>query len=447
MRTTLTVHRKAEIWNPPQGLKQQIQKAMTLPNPEFTQADKHGRYTGHLEPELKFYKTQGDRIILLRGFARRAAEALQKAGVNFAVEDHRRTLEPLKIKFKGSLRPYQQKAVEAALKRDHCVLEMPTGAGKTTAALYMVAARQQPALVLVHTLELAYQWIERAKQFLDVEIGFFGHGRQEIKPLTIATHQTARKHLYELPRHFGFLIADEVHRAPALSYSEIIQAFDARYLLGLTATGYRRDELTRLIYLLMGDRAYQVDRQTLEEEGAIVRPAIVTRETHFTYHYEDDYPAMIEALTQDQTRNRQIIEDIRQNINGGTALVCSDRVKHLEILADMLRMDGQAMLTGQTPKAERKRIVNDLGRGEIRVLFSTTALIGEGFDSPGLSTLFLATPIKFKGRLIQTVGRILRPAPGKQALIFDYQDMNQPVLRAAARARQRALTGIAENIL
>jgi len=69
-------------------------------------------------------------------------------------------------------------------------------------------------------------------------------------------------------------------------------------------------------------------------------------------------------------------------------------------------------------------------------LFSTVQLIGEGFDCPGLDTLFLTTPIKFTGRLLQVVGRILRPAANKQPRVFDYVDP-VGVLKSSARARLR----------
>jgi hypothetical protein len=51
----------------------------------------------------------------------------------------------------------------------------------------------------------------------------------------------------------------------------------------------------------------------------------------------------------------------------------------------------------------------------VKVLMGTGALLGEGFDCRELSTLFLTTPIKFNGRLLQYLGRVLRPAPGKDA--------------------------------
>jgi superfamily II DNA or RNA helicase len=97
-----------------------------------------------------------------------------------------------------------------------------------------------------------------------------------------------------------------------------------------------------------------------------------------------------------------------------------------------------AVLTGDLKNGERVRIVNDLNAGEVKVLVATGQLIGEGFDCPALSTLFLATPIRFSGR-------VLRPAPGKEKTrVYDYVDENVGVLVNAARARARAY-GLAEK--
>lgn len=87
--------------------------------------------------------------------------------------------------------------------------------------------------------------------------------------------------------------------------------------------------------------------------------------------------------------------------------------------------------------ADRGKVVAALNGGQVKVLVATGALIGEGFDCRELSTLFLTTPIKFNGRLLQYLGRVLRPAPGKDtARVFDYLDP-VGVLENAARARRR----------
>jgi superfamily II DNA or RNA helicase len=74
-------------------------------------------------------------------------------------------------------------------------------------------------------------------------------------------------------------------------------------------------------------------------------------------------------------------------------------------------------------------------------------LIGEGFDCRDLSTLFMATPIRFSGRVMQYLGRILRPARGKaRARVYDYVDERVAPLAAAAKARQRVYGGEGEII-
>ena len=67
-------------------------------------------------------------------------------------------------------------------------------------------------------------------------------------------------------------------------------------------------------------------------------------------------------------------------------------------------------------------------------MVATGPYIGEGFDCPALDTLFLAAPIAFKGRLVQYVGRVLRPAPGKVvAEVHDYHDVETRWLGSSLR--------------
>jgi superfamily II DNA or RNA helicase len=230
-------------------------------------------------------------------------------------------------------------------------------------------------------------------------------------------------------------------------FTHTVKHFDSKYMLGLSATAFRRDGLDPMLHLILGGRIHQVNPQLLKANGAVLAPEIVRRKTDFRYNYRDDYPKMLSALTQDPERNRQIAADVikQAKTRAGTALVVSDRVAHCQALADLIQDAGLKVrvLTGQCSKDERESIVAQVQAGQVDVLISTLQLLGEGFDCPDLCSLFLATPIKFKGRLFQVVGRILRPDDGKLPRVFDYLDVMQPVLRAQAKSRERALEEVA----
>ena len=237
-------------------------------------------------------------------------------------------------------------------------------------------------------------------------------------------------------------MVDECHRVPASLFTEVVSAFDCRYMLGLSATAFRREDgMTRLINIVMGDSVHAVDSRMLAASGAVVRPEFEQRPTDFFRGFQGEYARLIKALAADPERNRLIVADVGGIVRAGhqgTVLVVSDRVAHCQALAAMLAEQGveAAVLTGQSPPESRGRIVEEVRAGRVPVLVATLQLIGEGFDCPGLNTLVLATPIKFEGRLLQVVGRIMRPAEGKRARVIDYVDARIPVLRRSAAARR-----------
>jgi superfamily II DNA or RNA helicase len=97
-----------------------------------------------------------------------------------------------------------------------------------------------------------------------------------------------------------------------------------------------------------------------------------------------------------------------------------------------------SLLTGSTPANERENIVEELNKGKIQTVIATSQLIGEGFDLPSMQKIFLTTPIKHHGRLIQYIGRVLRHDIGKRrAVIYDFYDAYDPVLRASAENRSK----------
>jgi len=229
-----------------------------------------------------------------------------------------------------------------------------------------------------------------------------------------------------------------------------VSAFDSRFILGLSATPWRRDGLSRLIYWYLGDKVHEVDKEALVDAGHLLVAAVTWRQTDFTPTFDasEEYSRMLSELTQDPARNALIAADVAHEAGngGGICLVLTDRKAHCEALAGLLADRGvdAFILTGDLSSSQRQAVVEALNAGQVEVLVATGALCGEGFDCRELSTLFLATPIRFNGRLLQYLGRVLRPAPGKtQAKVYDFVDP-VPVLEHAARCRAK-IYGLADS--
>ena len=441
---SLQVDRQCRLTGAPESVHAAIRKRLTIKNPKYDAAVRYGRWVGKgLQPKLYFFKERGSELIFPRGFANQAVLLCrQLTGLSPEIVDKRRRLEPFSLDFIGELRPYQEEAVRAMLAHSFGVLDAGTGSGKTVMALKIMAARSQPALVLVHSRELLHQWRDRIVQFLDIQAGQVGGGRFDPRPVTVGIVNTVRRRIDELAPLFGHLIVDECHRVPASLFTDVVSGFDCWYMLGLSATAFRREDgMTRIIYTYMGDRIHKVDQEELVESGAVIRPEYIQHTTSFTYGYRGEYAKLLQALTRDEQRNEQIVHDVVrlfEEQHQGTVLVVSDRVAHCRLLREKLAGQGfdAELLTGRCHPEERQRIVQGVQKGRVQILISTLQLIGEGFDCPGLATILLATPIKFEGRILQVIGRVMRPAKGKKALVIDYDDHQVPVLRRSAQNRR-----------
>jgi superfamily II DNA or RNA helicase len=213
-------------------------------------------------------------------------------------------------------------------------------------------------------------------------------------------------------------------------------------MTGLSATPFRRDKLSRLIYWALGDKVHEIDRKQLVDNGSILQAEVIWKKTDFQPQHDPSkqYSKMLSELCQDEARNQFIVADVAQEARGndGVVLVLSDRKSHCQVIVDLLKRQGieSARLTGDLSAKARQKVVEAMGRGSIKKVAATGQLIGECFDCKELSSLFMATPIKFSGRVLQYLGRILRPALGKEAKVFDYIDP-VGVLQYAARGRQR----------
>jgi superfamily II DNA or RNA helicase len=433
----------------PENIQTAICEKLTMSNPKWHENEKMGRWNGETPRLLRFYEKTAAGLVIPRGYARQLLWLCKNSGISYEIVDQRRSLPEVDFTFNGQLKPFQQTAVNAMLQKDFGTLSAPTGSGKTVMALSMIAERKQPCLIMVHTKELLNQWIGRIETFLGIpndQVGIIGDGKKIMGArITVALVQSLYKCAGFVSDHIGHLVIDECHRAPSRTFTEAVTAFDCKYMVGLSATPWRRDRLSRLIFWHIGDVHHEVDKANLVETGDILKAEVITRETDFRPWCDpsQEYTKMLNELTRDEHRNLLISSDVANEAKNGSGvcLVLSDRKAHCETLQTLLDYNfgiPSELLTGDVPAKQRQDIVDRLNQGKVNVLIATGQLIGEGFDCRSLKTLFMATPIKFNGRVIQYLGRVLRPAPGKdRARVYDYIDARVPVLVASAKARRR----------
>lgn len=431
----------------PPKLHERLRRALSFPNPAFLDRLRLGLHPG-AEPEtLCFLAEHQGELRLPRGAIHVLRRAAAQEGFIVACDDARvRPEEKLEIARELPLRNYQQAAVDKLEKVTQGAVICPCGGGKTRIGLGATARLRTPTIVLVHTLDLAAQWLGEFKDKLGIEAGLVGGGEGRPGPVTVAVIQALVRwetsKLDAFLRGFGLLILDEAHHVGASTFHSIVDRCPARYRLGLTATPDREDGLTALLDLFLGPPLVVITHEELVEAGVLAVPEIRTTETAFSYPYlgPEDYAPMLSALVADEARNRLIVDTVVEEARAGhVCLVLSGRIEHCQDLADTIAAAGisASALTGNVKRERRKEMLDEARAGRLSVLVATS-LADEGLDLPRLSRVFLAYPGRSRGRTIQRLGRLMRPHPGKtDAVLFDFADRKVPILRRHHLERRR----------
>ncbi|MEK7435944.1 MAG: DEAD/DEAH box helicase, partial [Pseudomonadota bacterium] len=396
-------------------------------------------------------------IALPRGCLNAAQDLLRDNGIRCELRDERYGGEPLEVTFAGKLRPDQQSAVAAMLSYDAGVLCAPTAFGKTVAAAAMIAKRGVNALVLVHRTELLKQWQERLQAFLGIgkgTIGTIGGGKAKATgKIDIAVMQSLSRQgeVNSLVENYGHVIVDECHHVGAASFDAILKRTKAKYVLGLTATPFRRDGQQPIIFMQCGPIRHTAAKPASAPHDLEVVPfSLLAR---IDLPTEAGIQDVFRHLANDQARTDAISGEIEHAFSQGRkVLVLTERTDHLDAIAAAL--DGKIpppfVLHGRMSRKHRAALIGQLEAlppEAPRVLLATGKLVGEGFDHPPLDTLILAMPISWKGTLQQYAGRLHREHATKiDVRIVDFVDTGHPVLLRMWDRRRRGYKAMGYRI-
>jgi hypothetical protein len=302
----------------------------------------------------------------------------------------------------------------------------------TVIGIKIASRLRKKTLIIVHKDFLLTQWIERIEQFMPgARVGRIQGPTIDIdgKDIVIAMLQSLSMKQYDpdLFDCFGLTIIDEVHHMGAEVFSQALQKVVTRYVLGLSATMNRKDGLTNVFKMFMGDIVHTEKRDTSEALVNVRMYEYRNSDAEFSemkYDYRGNplYSTMIKKLCECDDRSEFLLDIIESNL---------EEYPELQM---MVMAHNKSLLKYLYEGAIKRNIAGgDVGyylggmksaklkeSEDKKLILGTYAMASEGLDIKSLGALVMASP---KSDVIQTAGRILRTTDGRK-LIVDVVDQH-----------------------
>ena len=307
---------------------------------------------------------------------------------------------------------------------------------------------KKKTLVVVHKSFLMNQWLERIQQFLPgARVGRI-QGQEidiENKDIVIGMLQSLSMKEYDDSTFsdFGLTVFDECHHMSAEVFCRCMIKITTRYTLGLSGTMTRKDGLTKVFKMFLGEI---VHKEKSEMQHNVVVKGIQYyladddfNEVETDYRGNPKFSTMITKLCNCGRRSDFIIDVLRRELelNGEQQVMILAHNKsllaylHDSIVHHNIGGGSVGYYVGGMKDADLKRSESK------KIIIATYAMASEGLDIPTLTTLLMATP---KTDVCQSVGRILRTKHSSPLVIdiIDYHDIfrNQWMKRQAYYAKQ-----------
>lgn len=356
-----------------------------------------------------------------------------------------------------ALRPYQESALSAwQIAGSRGVVALPTGSGKTHLALGAIASTGAASLILVPTRVLMAQWCTQIASVLGVQAGCYGDGQRRIGRVTVATFESAYRHMARIGNRFGLLIVDEVHHFGYGHREDALVMCTAAMRLGLTGTPPQESPATQRLLQLIGPVVYQlsiadltgsylaefelttltlplneIERAAYEIDMARFRPVCrqffrfnamaswvdFMRSARRTLEGRQALASWRRArrlIAFTEAKRRALASLLDQHRGAKTLVFTSDNETAYAIAKGELVMP----ITCDINRKERADALDRFRRGELRALVSARVL-NEGLDVPDADVAIIVGGSSSEREHMQRVGRLLRPAPGKRAQVYE----------------------------
>jgi DNA excision repair protein ERCC-3 len=348
------------------------------------------------------------------------------------------SFQPLDIRMKVPLRPYQQEALDSFFASDEAgsgVLVLPCGAGKTVIGLAAIARVGCEALVVTSNTQAARQWAREAVEKTSLredQVGEYSGARKLVRPLTVTTYSLlvtrprgssrdqTPPHLELLSRAgFGMVVYDEIHLLPAPVF-RATAAIQAKRRLGLTATLVREDGREGDVFALVGPKRAEVAWKRLEALRFLAEARCLEVRVPLAPALRDRYAfaGLEEAfrIAATNPRKEEVALALMERHQDEPVLVIGTYLDQLDRIA---KASNSPLVTGATPEAERERLYRAFRTGEEKAL-CVSKVANFAIDLPDASVAIeLSGTYGSRQEEAQRLGRVLRPkSDGRGALFY-----------------------------
>lgn len=375
------------------------------------------------------------------------------------------------------LRHYQTQALASwSAFGSRGVVVLPTGAGKTRVALAAMYETGLPTAILCPTKALAAGWLEElGRHIVDEPIGLVGDGQRRVERITVLTFESAYRHMDRLGDRFGLLVVDEAHHFASGARIEALEASAAIARLGLTATAPEADSegakrLTELVGPVVFEMDYadlagthlapvtmvkvpvRLDANERSEYDARTRVFLEMRRTFMRLYPGADIATMLQAFgrtfegrkaLRDRARamelagfpaaKRSLLRTLLERHRAHRTIVFTAFAENAYVAA---KDNLIPVITGETNAKEREEILSSFREGRVRAIASARVL-NEGIDVPEARVAIIVAGTLGPREHVQRIGRVLRPAPGKHAIVYELITMGtSDAWRAGLRGKR-----------
>ena len=310
-----------------------------------------------------------------------------------------------------------------------------TGTGKTYMSAFDVRQfNPKRMLFIVHREEI----LKKAKQTFDkvlkgrnIKTGLFtGNKKEYDADYLFATIQTMNRYYEEFDKsYFDYIVVDEAHHAASDSYVNVMEYFNPKFTLGMTATPERGDSLS-VFDLFDNNVALEVRLYEALEDDLVI-----------PFHYfgiTDIEGADLQGVNLDdisEVANRLMINrrvDFiidKMNFYGHDGkfrklLGFCVSIEHAKYMAEEFTKRGikSVALSGADSVATREKYIAKLesDKDDLQAIF-TVDIFNEGVDIPNINTVLMLRPTNSPIIFIQQLGRGLRKSENKEFLtVLDF---------------------------